>query len=107
MAASVARPTLLLLAACVAHARSARIAPASLITTARLRGGDVGNELTDDEIIDRLDEVPEGVLYVHCQSGVRSAVASAMLARHGRDIRYVNDAFPHYRELADDVATGA
>ncbi|MAQ93523.1 MAG: MBL fold metallo-hydrolase [Rhodothermaceae bacterium] len=58
-------------------------------------------------LADRLDEVPEGVLYVHCQSGVRSAVASAMLARHGRDIRYVNDAFPHYRELADDVATGA
>ena len=58
-------------------------------------------------LADRLDEVPEGVLYVHCQSGVRSAVASAMLARHGRDVRYVNDAFPHYRELADDVATGA
>ena len=58
-------------------------------------------------LADRLDEVPEGVLYVHCQSGVRSAVASAMLARDGRDVRYVNDAFPHYRELADDVATGA
>ena len=56
----------------------------------------------------RLDEVPEGApLYVHCQSGVRSAVASALLASEGYDVRYVNDGFPHYREIADDVETEA
>ncbi len=48
----------------------------------------------------RLDEIPEAeTLYVHCQSGVRSAVASAYLARQGYPVRYVNDAFPRYREL--------
>ena len=52
----------------------------------------------------RLGDVPGGSpLYVHCQSGVRSAVASAFLAREGHDVTYVNDAFPHYREIADDV----
>ncbi|PAP75097.1 MBL fold metallo-hydrolase [Rubrivirga marina] len=59
-------------------------------------------------LADRLGEVPEGSpLYVHCQSGVRSAVASALLAREGHDVVYVNDGFPHYREIADTVETGA
>ncbi|WP_412069953.1 MBL fold metallo-hydrolase [Rubrivirga sp. IMCC43871] len=58
-------------------------------------------------LADRLDEVPAGSpLYVHCQSGVRAAVASAFLAKHGHDVVYVNDGFPHYREIADDVETG-
>ncbi|WP_412061960.1 MBL fold metallo-hydrolase [Rubrivirga sp. IMCC45206] len=58
-------------------------------------------------LADRLDEVPDGApLYVHCQSGVRAAVASAFLARQGHDVVYVNDGFPHYREIADDVETG-
>ena len=57
-------------------------------------------------LADRLDDVPEGSpLYVHCQSGARAAVASAFLAREGYDVRYVNDGFPHYREIADDIET--
>ncbi|OZC01649.1 MBL fold metallo-hydrolase [Rubricoccus marinus] len=56
----------------------------------------------------RLGDVPEGSpLYVHCQSGVRAAVAAAFLAREGRDVRYVGDGFPHYREIASGaVETG-
>ena len=55
----------------------------------------------------RLGEVPSGSpLYVHCQSGVRSAVASALLARKGYDVHYVNDGFPQYREIGE-VAEGA
>ena len=49
-----------------------------------------------------VDRVPEGGrVYVHCASGVRSAVASALLARAGRDVVYVNDTFAHYRELGE------
>ena len=59
-------------------------------------------------VADRLGDVPDGApLYVHCQSGARAAVASAFLAREGYDVRYVNDGFPHYREIAGDVETGA
>ena len=47
----------------------------------------------------RLDGVPDGPLVVHCQSGVRAAVASAYLASQGRDVRYVDGAFGRYREL--------
>lgn len=56
----------------------------------------------------KLEGVPEGrPLYVHCETGVRSAVASAFLAKKGYDVQYVNDEFPHYRELADAVVAGA
>ena len=55
-----------------------------------------------------LADVPRGTpLYVHCQSGIRAAVASALLAREGHDVRYVNDAFPRYRDLADAVESGS
>ena len=62
-------------------------------------------------LADQIDEVPEGeAVYVHCQSGARAAVAAAFVARSGREVVYVNDGFPHYRELAEagaEVATGA
>ena len=55
----------------------------------------------------RLGEVPAGSpVYVHCQSGARAAVASALLAREGVEVAYVNDGFPHYREIGP-VETGA
>jgi len=55
-----------------------------------------------------LDRIPEGkTLLVHCQSGARSALAAAYLAREGYDVVYVNDAFPRYRdEIAEAVARG-
>ena len=54
----------------------------------------------------RLDAIPAGQpLLVHCQSGVRAAVASAFLAAQGYDVTYVNDGFPHYREIGP-VDTG-
>ncbi len=57
-------------------------------------------------LADNLDRVPEGKkLLVHCQSGVRSAVASAFLAHEGYDVVYVNDGFPHYAQIGP-VETG-
>jgi hydroxyacylglutathione hydrolase len=41
--------------------------------------------------------VPDaGVLLVHCVSGARSAAASAYLARHGYEVRYVNGSISDY-----------
>jgi len=46
--------------------------------------------------------IPEGkTLLVHCQSGVRSALGAAYLAREGYEAVYVNDAFPRYREIGE------
>ena len=43
------------------------------------------------ELLDRLDDLPRTTLLVHCASGYRSAIASSLLARAGRDVVYVDD----------------
>ncbi|MBL3668890.1 MBL fold metallo-hydrolase [Streptomyces sp. M2CJ-2] len=41
----------------------------------------------------RLDEVPEGEVWVHCAGGVRAAVAASLLDAAGRDVVAVDDSF--------------
>jgi rhodanese-related sulfurtransferase len=36
------------------------------------------------ELADRIDETPEGTVWVYCGSGYRASVAASMLARAGR-----------------------
>ncbi|MCY7372113.1 MAG: MBL fold metallo-hydrolase [Spirochaetaceae bacterium] len=43
------------------------------------------------ELADRIDEVPEGELWVYCGSGYRAAIAASMLDRPGRDVVLVNE----------------
>ena len=45
----------------------------------------------------------DGRLVVHCASGARAAAAAAFLARTGRDILYVNDAFDNYAATGSDA----
>jgi hydroxyacylglutathione hydrolase len=48
---------------------------------------------------EHLGDLPrDKTLLVHCQSGVRSAVASALLDAHGFCVAYVNDAFENWKE---------
>ncbi|MEM1043928.1 MAG: MBL fold metallo-hydrolase [Bacteroidota bacterium] len=48
---------------------------------------------------DRLGELPrDQTLLVHCQSGVRGAVASALLAAHGFYVIHVDDHFSNWKE---------
>ena len=56
-------------------------------------------------LAERVGGLPAGPLWVHCQSGARAALASAFLAAHGRDVTYVDDAFPSYR-ASGPVETG-
>ena len=48
----------------------------------------------------------EETLVVHCASGARAAAASAYLARTGRTVKYVNDAFANY-DVAKSEAVAA
>ncbi|MFF7838369.1 rhodanese-like domain-containing protein [Streptomyces ossamyceticus] len=41
----------------------------------------------------RLDEVPEGEVWVHCASGMRAAIAASLLDAAGRDVIAVDDSF--------------
>ncbi|GAB2806903.1 MBL fold metallo-hydrolase [Streptomyces daliensis] len=54
------------------------------------------------EVHGRADEVQRGVVWVHCASGMRAAVAASMLAAMGRDVVAVDDAF-----RAEDWVRGA
>ena len=45
------------------------------------------------ELLDRLDEVPDGELFVHCASGYRAGIAASLLDRAGHDVVLVDDKF--------------
>ncbi len=45
------------------------------------------------EVIDRLDEVPPGELWVHCASGYRASIVASVLAAHGHRVVAIDDDF--------------
>jgi hydroxyacylglutathione hydrolase len=45
------------------------------------------------ELADRLAEIPDGEIWVHCMSGYRASVAASMLDAAGRDVVLINDHF--------------
>jgi glyoxylase-like metal-dependent hydrolase (beta-lactamase superfamily II)/rhodanese-related sulfurtransferase len=45
------------------------------------------------EVLDRLDEVPAGPVWVHCAGGYRAGVVAALLDAHGIDVVAVDDSF--------------
>ncbi len=45
------------------------------------------------DLVDRLGEVPQGELWVHCRTGFRAAIGSSLLARAGRSVVLVDDDF--------------
>ncbi len=47
------------------------------------------------ELLDRLDEVPDGELFVHCASGYRASIAASLLDRAGHDVVLVDDEVEH------------
>ncbi|GAB4083160.1 MBL fold metallo-hydrolase [Modestobacter muralis] len=44
-------------------------------------------------LIERIDEVPEATLWVHCASGFRASIAASLLDRAGRDVVYLDDEY--------------
>lgn len=57
-----------------------------------------------DELRDRLGDVPEGELVVHCAVGVRGHIAARILAAHGRRARNLDGG---YRTWVAGTASGA
>jgi glyoxylase-like metal-dependent hydrolase (beta-lactamase superfamily II)/rhodanese-related sulfurtransferase len=43
------------------------------------------------QLLNRLDEVPDGRLWVHCASGFRAGIASSLLDRAGHDVVHIDD----------------
>jgi hydroxyacylglutathione hydrolase len=57
------------------------------------------------ELLRRLDEVPDGEVWVHCAAGYRASIAASMLAAAGRRVVAVDDDFDRAR--ADGELHGA
>ncbi|WNM31117.1 MBL fold metallo-hydrolase [Streptomyces sp. Li-HN-5-11] len=45
------------------------------------------------ELHNRIDDVPDGVVWVHCAGGMRAAIAASLLDAAGRDVVAVDDGF--------------
>lgn len=58
-------------------------------------------------LLQHLDELPEGRLWVHCASGFRSSIAAGLLARAGRDVVYIDDDFDKAVEFGLTATTPA
>jgi len=43
------------------------------------------------ELAERIDEIPEGELWVYCRSGYRASIAASVLDRPGRQVVLIND----------------
>jgi hydroxyacylglutathione hydrolase len=58
------------------------------------------------ELAGRLGDVPDGEVWVHCQSGYRAMVAASMLAARGRQVVAVDDDFCHAAEAGLPLERG-
>ncbi len=55
----------------------------------------------------RLDEVPDGEVWVHCRAGYRASIAASILAAAGRRVVAVDDEFDNAAPAGLSVVTGA
>ncbi|WP_338565302.1 FAD-dependent oxidoreductase, partial [Microbacterium paraoxydans] len=51
-----------------------------------------------DELRDRLDELPDGPLVVHCQVGLRGHIATRLLRQHGRAVRNLDGGYRTWQD---------
>jgi len=64
----------------------------------RSRGGVEGSQhIPLHELSDRIDEIPEGEVWVYCGSGYRASIAASVLDRLGREVVLVNDDYASAR----------
>lgn len=51
------------------------------------------------KLIERMSDVPEGEVWVHCASGYRSSIAASMIDRPGRTVVLVDDEYENAEKL--------
>jgi glyoxylase-like metal-dependent hydrolase (beta-lactamase superfamily II)/rhodanese-related sulfurtransferase len=60
----------------------------------RARGHVTGSQhIPLHELADRIDEVPQGEVWVYCGSGYRASIAASVLDRPGRHVVLINDSY--------------
>ena len=51
------------------------------------------------ELTDRLTELPDATLWVHCASGFRASIAASLLDRAGHHVVYIDDEYSAAQDL--------
>jgi hydroxyacylglutathione hydrolase len=51
------------------------------------------------QLLNRLEEVPDAPLWIHCASGFRASIASSLLSRAGHDVTHIDDSYDQADEL--------
>ncbi len=51
-----------------------------------------------DQLVDRLDEVPQGTVWVHCASGFRASIAASLLDRAGHPVVHIDDDYANAKD---------
>lgn len=65
----------------------------------RAHGGVTGSQhIPLHELGDRIDEVPDGEVWVYCGSGYRASIAASVLDRPGRQVVLINDSYEAAKE---------
>ena len=66
----------------------------------RARGGiPTATHIPLQDLLDRLEDLPTGRLWVHCASGFRASIAASLLDRAGHDVVYLDDEYSRAVEL--------
>ncbi len=55
-------------------------------------------------LLQRLDDLPQGQLWVHCASGFRASIAASLLDRAGHDVVFIDDSYDN--AVKAGLATG-
>ena len=58
------------------------------------------------ELPHRLDDVPDGEVWVHCAAGYRAAIAASLLARAGRQVVAIDDEFDKAGDAGLPIVSG-
>lgn len=59
------------------------------------------------ELADRVGEVPDGQVWVHCASGFRASIGASITDRSGRDVVLIDDDWDHAGELDLPIESSA
>jgi len=57
------------------------------------------------ELAERIDEIPDGELWVYCGSGYRASIAASVLDRPGRHVVLINDSYEAAAEAGLEDST--
>ncbi|MCU4185234.1 MBL fold metallo-hydrolase [Acidiferrimicrobium sp. IK] len=59
------------------------------------------------QLLDRIDEIPDGEVWVHCRSGYRASLAASILGRAGRQVVAVDDEYSNAADAGLPLTTPA